>query len=476
MTSNVEAISLDPTTPSTLYAATSSGVFKSTDAGGSWTQPTVYMMAVALAIDPSDTRILYAGGEAGTAGAYKSTDAGATWVRLLGNAAFALAVHPSAPSTLLAGTNSGLFRTTDAGATWVDVLSNRVHALRFDPLSPTTVYAGSDCGVLASTDSGATWAPANASWPGPYLVQALAVSPTSPVTVYAGLEHASVWQATPPAAPVKGDLNGDGRADLVFRSEIDPRRVKVWIMNGAARSAEAAVVPDAGSAELVVRGIDDFDIDGTNDIFFWNRATGEVQFWLMSGTHRLGAPVALTGAPTLSTNWEPAATADFDHDSWPDIVWLNSTSQKIVIWTMFGTAKKGTIIPTPGQAVHGNWAIVSAGDYNHDGNADLLWYNATSGRLVTWYLDGQVARISGQFTTPPNAGDNNWKVVASADYSGTSGPGTPPLGSPDIVWRNETGGNQVVWHMDFASTRVHGEFTSPPANTPALDWTVVGPR
>ena len=47
---------------------------------------------------------------------------------------------------------------------------------------------------------------------------------------------------------------------------------------------------------------------------------------------------------------------------------------------------------------------------------------------------------------------------------------------PDIVWRNETSGNQVVWHMDFASTRVHGEFTSPPANTPALDWTVVGPR
>ncbi len=47
---------------------------------------------------------------------------------------------------------------------------------------------------------------------------------------------------------------------------------------------------------------------------------------------------------------------------------------------------------------------------------------------------------------------------------------------PDIVWRNETSGNQVVWHMDFASTRVHGELTSPPANTPALDWTVVGPR
>jgi hypothetical protein len=30
--------------------------------------------------------------------------------------------------------------------------------------------------------------------------------------------------------------------------------------------------------------------------------------------------------------------------------------------------------------------------------------------------------------------------------------------------------------MDFASTRVHGQFTNPAANSPALDWTIVGPR
>jgi hypothetical protein len=34
----------------------------------------------------------------------------------------------------------------------------------------------------------------------------------------------------------------------------------------------------------------------------------------------------------------------------------------------------------------------------------------------------------------------------------------------------------VVWHLDFNSTRVHGQFTSPLANSPALDWTIVGPR
>jgi hypothetical protein len=186
--------------------------------------------------------------------------------------------------------------------------------------------------------------------------------------------------------------------------------------------------------------------------------------------------VPLAGGPVLNPGWELTATADFDHDGRPDILWRNSVSQKIVIWTMNGATKVGNRIPTPEQAVNANWTIVAARDYNDDGNTDLLWYNATSGKIVTWYLNANVERITGQFTTPEAAGNSNWKVVASSDYSRSYVPGTPPLGSPDVVWRNEMSGNQVVWHLDFASTRIHGEFTNPTANTPALDWTVVGPR
>ena len=184
----------------------------------------------------------------------------------------------------------------------------------------------------------------------------------------------------------------------------------------------------------------------------------------------------LSGGAVLPTNWDLAATADFDHDGRPDIVWRNFSSQKIVIWTMASTAKVGNVIPSPDQAVDANWMIVAALDYNSDGNTDFLWYNSTSGKIVTWYMNASVVRTSGQFTTPANAGDNNWRVLASSDYSRAYVPGTPPYGTPDIVWRNETSGNQVVWHLDFASNRVHGEFTNPSANTPALDWTIVGPR
>ncbi len=274
----------------------------------------------------------------------------------------------------------------------------------------------------------------------------------------------------------KGDIDRDGWPDLIFRSTSNGAQNKVWIMNGVVRASETAVSPDAASADWKIRGADDFDGDGRTDLVFWNQSTGNVEFWLMNGATRVGAPVPLSGGAVLPTNWDLAATADFDHDGRPDIVWRNFSSQKIVIWTMASTAKVGNVIPSPDQAVDANWMIVAALDYNSDGNTDFLWYNSTSGKIVTWYMNASVVRTSGQFTTPANAGDNNWRVLASSDYSRAYVPGTPPYGTPDIVWRNETSGNQVVWHLDFASNRVHGEFTNPSANTPALDWTIVGPR
>jgi Zn-dependent metalloprotease len=286
-----------------------------------------------------------------------------------------------------------------------------------------------------------------------------------------------------------GDFNGDGLPDLVFRQVSNGAHNKVWFMDGVTRTAEADITPDAASSAWLIRGVNDFDNaatpgtgpDNKTDLVFWNQSTGNVEFWLMNGTARVGSPVPLTGGAVLPTNWDLSATADFNADARPDIVWRNFTSQKIVIWKMGesgapGTQKTGNIIPTPDQAVDGNWIIVAAADYNNDGNTDFLWYNYSSGRIVTWYMDASVVRISGQFTNPNAAGDANWKVLASADYSRTYVPGTPPIGSPDIVWRNETSGNQVVWHLDFNSTRVHGQFTNPTANTPALDWVIVGPR
>src|SRR5207249_2489162 len=84
---SILALAIDPTTPSTLYAATrSGGVFKSTDGGGSWTDVNMGLTNLdvhAVAVDPTNGNVVYAGvtphSFPGATGIFKSTDGGGSW-------------------------------------------------------------------------------------------------------------------------------------------------------------------------------------------------------------------------------------------------------------------------------------------------------------------------------------------------------------------------------------------------------------
>lgn len=91
----------------------------------------------------------------------------------------AVAVHPTNPSIVYAGTSEGgIWKTTDAGASWVPLTDRQgtlqCDSLAIDPKNPNTVYAGTGSilpmlthssavhsfvayGLLKSTDGGATW-------------------------------------------------------------------------------------------------------------------------------------------------------------------------------------------------------------------------------------------------------------------------------------------------------------------------------
>src|SRR6185295_19049663 len=91
-----------------------------------------------LAIDPATPTTLYAGTDA--EGVFKSTDAGGTWHYLLfSGLTLTLAVDPLTPSTLYMGHyGSAVFKSTDAGNTWGNNLLSKgpVHAFVIDPITP----------------------------------------------------------------------------------------------------------------------------------------------------------------------------------------------------------------------------------------------------------------------------------------------------------------------------------------------------
>jgi len=152
----INALAIDPTSPRTIYAGTyPAGMFKSTNGGDSWSAINsglpLFAYIRALAIDPTSPETIYAGTDVGV---FKSTDAGGGWSNtgLIANNFDELAMDPTSPRTIYAGTGGGVFKSTDGGGSWSTIntgLTNiNVDALAIDPKSPQKIYAGiNDAGV-----------------------------------------------------------------------------------------------------------------------------------------------------------------------------------------------------------------------------------------------------------------------------------------------------------------------------------------
>ena len=160
---------------------------------GTWTQLPLYGGGVfSLAINPTTPTTLYAGTYSG--GVFRSTDSGTTWTAvntgLTSQDIRSLAINPTTPTTLYAGTwGGGVFRSADSGTTWTAVntglTNHNVYAIAINPAAPSTLYAGTYDGVFRSTDSGTTWTAVNTGLTNHH-VQSLAIDPLAPTILYAG--------------------------------------------------------------------------------------------------------------------------------------------------------------------------------------------------------------------------------------------------------------------------------------------------
>lgn len=168
------ALIVDPRSPQTLYAGgVAGGVWKSTDGGASWTalDDLAPNLAIgSLAMDPSDSNIVYAGTGEGFfnedavrgAGIFKTRDGGLTWERLgsTNNPAFHyvndLAVSTKDPRRIYAATRTGVWRSKDGGRSWAQVLAPKAYggcldlALRTDRKSDALLAS---CGTRKATAS-----------------------------------------------------------------------------------------------------------------------------------------------------------------------------------------------------------------------------------------------------------------------------------------------------------------------------------
>jgi hypothetical protein len=190
----IAALVIDPKESSTLYVATrENSVFKSTDAGVSW-KPANNVYADTVAIDPTNSSILYASEGTYQGKTYKSEDGGGTWralseiSKLLAyNGLKSIVIDPSAPSTVYGVTPSTLLKSANGGKSWSLIRStdSAFSSLVIHPKDSSTLYLGDRNGdVDKSIDGGTSWSILGVIYPEPYDVRPLVMDPTNPDVLY----------------------------------------------------------------------------------------------------------------------------------------------------------------------------------------------------------------------------------------------------------------------------------------------------
>ncbi len=227
-------LAIHPGQPATWFiGAASGGIFKTTNSGATWenvfTQSPVISIG-ALAIDPNNPNVLYAGtGEANASsysfignGIYKSADGGNTWQHTgLQNAAYfgriivdysnSQRVYVAACGTLFSKNEQrGIFRSSDGGSTWTRILFVSDSTAGVDivqhPTEPSTLYAamwermrgltyrrshGPTSGIFKTTDGGNTWSQLSNGLPVASQTGriGIAISRSNPAVLYAFVDR-----------------------------------------------------------------------------------------------------------------------------------------------------------------------------------------------------------------------------------------------------------------------------------------------
>ncbi len=472
---------------STYYlGAASGGIWKSTDGARTWapifdSQP---VQAIgALRVAPSDPRVVWAGtGEAWAIrdadvmgdGVYKSTDAGATWTNMglresgrIGR----ILIHPINPNIVFVCVlgratgpqdERGVYRTTDGGATWTRVLfvdrNTGCSGLSMDAKDPNVLFAstwelvmhtwamfsgGAGSGLYVTRDGGTTWSHIqDAGLPKSPLGKIdVAVAPSNAKRVYALIQTAnqgSLWRSDDAGASWKSmswDRTLIGRAGYYIRIEVNPTNEnEVLIANSAFHRST-----DGGATFTTAGGCDD-----CHDI--WMDAKNPDR-WVETGdagagiTHNHGGNFTMVSLP-IGQMYHVAVDNRIPY-------WIYSNRQDD------GTMRGPSTSPVPVTNVPSYAFATGVGSGTRAGGPGVGAAAAGGGGEARGATDtapdaGVAPAPAGRGSRGGAAGEIRWEDNLGGCESGFT---IPDIADPNIVWSSCYGDEVTRWDARFNRAR-----------------------
>lgn len=179
------------------------------------------------------------------------------------------------------------------------------------------------------------------------------------------------------------------------------------------------------------------------NILWHNKITGANRVWLMNGTNHT-ASQPLPTDPAFAA-WKMVGTGDFNGDGNTDIVWEHPTQDHHEVWYMCGTSRIGTNDLPQNGLQSADWRVVGVADFGNSSCPDLLWQYRYSDQTYVWFMDNTNCVSVCQL--PGTGGDINWRIVGANRRP-------PPYNQPVILWRNENTsiGQHALWYMIGCNT------------------------
>lgn len=236
----------------------------------------------------------------------------------------------------------------------------------------------------------------------------------------------------------KGDFNGDGISDLLWRNMKNGSTKISDVTTTALDTNEIFLLPNSVPYQdpmFRIEATADFNGDKKNDIVWRNTGTALTRTTTFNGRWSTGHnDFGFNNAPYIDRSYVALGVGDVDNDSFNDILWRNSQGVSFISFMFYSFE----VYRTDDFAISPKLLSVGSADFNGDGFNDFVFQNK-AGTLTMLYLSSRVALFESFGALP-----KNFLAVAVGDYNGDK--------DPDILLKNiKTGALAIM--LDAANPK-----------------------